>query len=33
MGNIFEHDAASTWSGFVCQGRIAVYLEVKRSKR
>lgn len=30
MGNIFEHDAVPTWSGFVYQGRIAVYLAVKK---
>lgn len=30
MGNIFEHDAVSTWSGFTYQGRIAVYLAVKK---
>lgn len=30
MGNIFEHDAVATWSGFVYQGRIAAYLAVKK---
>lgn len=30
MGNIFEHDAVPTWSGFVYQGRITVYLAVKK---
>ena len=27
--NVFEHDAIPTWSGFVYQGRIAVYLAIK----
>lgn len=29
MVNVFEHDAIPTWSGFVYQGRIAVYLAIK----
>ena len=28
--NVFEHDATPTWSGFLYQGRIAVYLAVKK---
>ena len=28
--NVFEHDAVPTWSGFVYQGRIAVYLAIKK---
>lgn len=27
--NVFEHDAVPTWSGFIYQGRIAVYLAIK----
>ena len=27
--NVFEHDATPTWSGFIYQGRIAVYLAIK----
>ena len=30
MDNIFMHDAVPTWSGFLYQGRIAVYLAVRR---
>ena len=30
MVNVFEHDAIPTWSGFVYQGRIAVYLAIKK---
>lgn len=30
MDNIFMHDAVPTWSGFLYQGRIAVYLAVKK---
>lgn len=30
MENVFEHDAVPTWSGFVYQGRIAVYLAIKK---
>lgn len=29
MNNIFMHDAVPTWSGFLYQGQIAVYLAVK----
>ena len=29
-GNIFIHDAVPTWSGFLYQGRIAVYLAVRK---
>ena len=29
MINVFEHDATPTWSGFIYQGRIAVYLAIK----
>lgn len=29
MENVFEHDAIPTWSGFIYQGRIAVYLAIK----
>lgn len=28
--NVFEHDAIPTWSGFIYQGRIAVYLAIKK---
>ena len=27
MDNIFMHDAVPTWSGFLYQGRIAVYMD------
>lgn len=30
INNIFVHDAVPTWSGFVYQGQIAVYLAVKK---
>ena len=30
MDNIFMHDAVPTWSGFLYQGRIAVYLAVRK---
>lgn len=30
MANVFEHDAVPTWSGFIYQGRIAVYLAIKK---
>lgn len=30
MVNVFEHDATPTWSGFIYQGRIAVYLAIKK---
>ena len=30
MNNTFEHDATPTWSGFIYQGEIAVYLAVKK---
>ena len=30
MDNIFMHDAVPTWSGFLYQGRIAVYLTVRK---
>lgn len=30
MDNIFMHDASSTWSGFLYQGQIAVYLALKK---
>ena len=30
MENVFEHDAIPTWSGFIYQGRIAVYLAIKK---
>ena len=30
MKNIFEYDAVPTWSGFLYQGRIAVYLAVRK---
>lgn len=30
VDNIFIHDAVPTWSGFVYQGQIAVYLAVKK---
>ncbi len=30
MENIFIHDAIPTWSGFIYQGEIAVYLAVKK---
>lgn len=30
MSNTFEHDATPTWSGFIYQGEIAVYLAVKK---
>lgn len=30
MNNIFIHDAVPTWSGFLYQGQIAVYLAVKK---
>ena len=29
MDNIFMHDASPTWSGFLYQGQIAVYLALK----
>lgn len=29
MDNIFTHDASPTWSGFLYQGQIAVYLALK----
>ena len=28
--NIFIHDAVPTWSGFLYQGQIAVYLAIKK---
>lgn len=28
--NIFMHDAVPTWSGFLYQGRIAVYLAIRK---
>jgi hypothetical protein len=30
MDNIFIHDAVPTWSGFIYQGEIAIYLAVKK---
>lgn len=30
MATIFEHDATPTWSGFIYQGLVAVYLAVKQ---
>ena len=30
VNNVFMHDAVPTWSGFLYQGRIAVYLAVKK---
>ncbi len=30
MVNVFEHDAIPTWSGFIYQGRIVVYLAIKK---
>ena len=30
MDNIFMHDAVPTWSGFLYQGRIPVYLAVRK---
>ncbi|QNU68088.1 hypothetical protein EHE19_006525 [Ruminiclostridium herbifermentans] len=30
MENIFIHDATATWSGFIYQGEIAIYLAVKK---
>lgn len=30
MDNVFMHDAVPTWSGFLYQGRIAVYLAVRK---
>lgn len=30
MENVFMHDAVPTWSGFLYQGRIAVYLAIKK---
>lgn len=31
MSNTFEHDATPTWSGFIYQGEIALYLAVKKT--
>lgn len=30
MENIFIHDEIPTWSGFIYQGEIAIYLAVKK---
>ena len=30
ISNIFIHDAVPTWSGFLYQGQIAVYLAVRQ---
>ena len=30
MSNVFEHDAVPTWSGFIYQGEIALYLALKK---
>lgn len=31
MASIFEHDATPTWSGFIYQGLVAVYLAVNQT--
>lgn len=31
MNSVFEHDATPTWSGFIYQGLVAVYLAVKET--
>lgn len=30
MASVFEHDATPTWSGFIYQGHVAVYLAVSK---
>lgn len=30
MSDIFTHDATPTWSGFIYQGEIAIYLALRK---